>query len=424
VSVNVNVAVTTDEPPASAATAPVQPAGAAPTRRFARQAHDRIPVRAQTPATRSEDGIVTLRLYDVIDSWGGAYGVSAREFVEVLDGLPADTSEIRLHINSPGGEVWEGLAILNALRGHKARVVAVVEGMAASSASFIACGVDELEMAPNSELFIHNAWGLCVGNAGDMKKMAADLTHEDTNIASIYKAKAGGDVADWLTAMAAETYYSADEALAAGLADRVGPRPADAAAQNRWDRTIFATRATRPAPATQASAIPPSPRPASGQEGGSMSDLTKFREALGLPENVTVTDEAILAALETLPDPKEEEPPTSPAAALPDGVVAIDATALEQLKADAAAGREARNAQVAAHRAQLVEDAVRDGRIPPVRRDAWVAQLAADPGAEQVLAGLPKGTIPVEAAGHGADNDLDSDDAFFNRVFATQEGAH
>jgi hypothetical protein len=76
-------------------------------------------------------------------------------------------------------------------------------------------------MAKNSEMMIHDAWGLCVGNADDMVKMAGELDHFSDNIASIYAAKAGGDVADWRAAMQAETWYSAQEAVDAGLADRV-----------------------------------------------------------------------------------------------------------------------------------------------------------------------------------------------------------
>ncbi len=139
---------------------------------------ERAPILARTPNVVASTGrSQTLRLYEPIDSWGGEWGVSAQEFVSVIDSLPEQTEEIRLLINSPGGEVWEGLAILNALRAHKARVVAVVEGIAASSASFIACGVDELVMMKNSELFIHNAWGPAIGDAEVLQKLAADLEH-------------------------------------------------------------------------------------------------------------------------------------------------------------------------------------------------------------------------------------------------------
>lgn len=206
----------------------------------------------EAPAVQIDGQTATIRLYDVIDSWGEWFGISAREFASTIDGLPRDVTEIRLHINSVGGEVWEGLAILNTLRSHRARVVAVVDGIAASAASFVAVGVDETVMAPNSELMIHDAWGLCVGNAADMRSMADLLDKESDNIAAIYLAKAGGDLATWRAAMATETWYTADEAVAAGLADRVDGNEADTTSvSDRADLSIFnyAGRANAPAPA-------------------------------------------------------------------------------------------------------------------------------------------------------------------------------
>ena len=86
------------------------------------------------PETDS-NGVAELHLYDPIDSWGGWWGVSAKEFAAALAALSEDTSEIRLYINSPGGEVWEATAIINLLRRHDAHVVAIVDGLAASAAS-------------------------------------------------------------------------------------------------------------------------------------------------------------------------------------------------------------------------------------------------------------------------------------------------
>ncbi len=183
-----------------------------------------------TPVAADEPGVHVLRLYDPIDDWGGVWGVSAKEFGDALAALPDDTHTIRLHINSPGGMVFEAVAILNQLRQHRARVVAVVDGLAASAASFIACGVDELQMSPNTQLMIHDAWGICIGAASDMRGVAELLDRLSDNIAAIYASKSGGDVAEWRTAMLAESWYSADEAVAAGLADSVvgdEPEPAN-----------------------------------------------------------------------------------------------------------------------------------------------------------------------------------------------------
>jgi ATP-dependent Clp endopeptidase proteolytic subunit ClpP len=375
-------------------------------------AYHREPLRAEAPVPKpGAQGVATIRLYDPIDSWGGPWGVSAKEFVGVLDELGDDTAEIQLRVNSPGGEVWEGLAILNALRAHPAKVTAIVEGVAASAASFIAAGCDELEMAPNSELFVHRAWGLVIGNAEDMAKMAADLDHEDRNLASIYAAKAGGTVEGWLAVMSADTAYSAQEAVDAGLADQVGPTAVDEKAKNRFDLKIF-NAGGRWAPAASVSAPPPSPRPAPGQKGASGMDLTAIRARLGLPDDTSddetiqaLHDAATYAAAErdALKAPRPPEP-------LLDGVVAISAEQLEQLKADAQAGRDARAEQLRAHREGLVAAAVQDGRIAPAEKAAWLDKLATGTGAEQVLAALKPGLVPVDGVGSSGNADLETDD--------------
>lgn len=210
-----------------------------------------------------EEGVVRIRLYDPIDSWGDFWGVSASEFAEVLDGLDPSVQEIRLHLNSPGGEVFEGLAILNLLRQHRARVVTVVDGIAASIASVIAMAGDEVVMSPNSELMIHDAWGICIGNAADMRDLARTLDHLSDNVASVYASKAGGSTEGWRALMIAETWYGADEALAAGLADRVAE--SSGTAQNRFDLADFkysGRRAAPPPPAASAEGLPPGPAPA------------------------------------------------------------------------------------------------------------------------------------------------------------------
>jgi ATP-dependent protease ClpP protease subunit len=202
---------------------------------------------ASVPAVEDGDGEAVMRLYDPIDSWGEFWGVSAAEFVEALAQVPADRA-IRLHLNSPGGEVYDAIAILNALRAHRGTVTAVVDGIAASAASFIAAGVDRLVMQPNSELMIHDAWGIAIGPAETMRRMSEDLDRVSNNIASIYAGKAGTPVEDWRAAMLDETWYGAQAAVDAGLADEVGTGAVDdpaLAAAARFDRE--ALRAQRPA---------------------------------------------------------------------------------------------------------------------------------------------------------------------------------
>ncbi len=219
------------------------------------------PVRAQITSTGTDDtGTAVLRLYDPIDSWGGDWGVSAKEFTAALDEIP-DATQITLHINSPGGEVYEAVAILNALRNHPASVTAVVDGIAASAASFIAAGADQVVMGQNTQLMIHDAWGICIGAAVDMRSTGDLLDKLSDNIASIYAAKSGTDTAVWRAAMLAETWYSADEAVAAGLADRVEGEPPATEALNRFDLSRFkhSSRADAPPPPIPAAAAGRSP---------------------------------------------------------------------------------------------------------------------------------------------------------------------
>lgn len=224
------------------------------------QDQQRTPVRAEQTAVVDDDGVATLRLYDPIDSWGGFWGVSAKEFADALDEAK-DASEIQLHINSPGGEVFEAVAIMNQLRAHPARVVATVDGVAASAASFIAASADELVMARNTELMIHDAWGICIGNAADMRDLAGVLDRLSNNIAEVYAEKSGGTLVDWRSAMIAESWYSADEAVEAGLADRVD-RPVEDpdAAADRFDLAgLFQHAGRADAPPPLVPDAPPTP---------------------------------------------------------------------------------------------------------------------------------------------------------------------
>lgn len=208
------------------------------------------PVRAEVV----KGGTGKLHLDDVIDSWGGDWGISAREVGVALAEL-GEVNEIEVHLNSPGGEVFEGIAILNALRRHPARTTGVVDGLAASAASFIACGLDEVKMGKNSQLMIHDAWGIAMGPAADMHAMGERLDKLSDNIADIYSGRTGRPVAEWREAMLAETWYSDAEAVAAGLADSVEGEAEDPdTIENAFDLTVFRHpgRSKAPAPAARA----------------------------------------------------------------------------------------------------------------------------------------------------------------------------
>lgn len=173
------------------------------------------------PPVRVEGSKATVRMYQDIDDFGGDWGVSATEFAAEIEALPDTVDTIELRINSRGGMVFDAVTIVNVLRAHPARTVAVVEGLAASAASFIAASADETVMMPNTRMMLHAAWGVAIGNAGDMRATADLLDALTQDIAEIYAAKTGDEVSAWLDRLAEDRWYSAQEAVEAGLADRV-----------------------------------------------------------------------------------------------------------------------------------------------------------------------------------------------------------
>lgn len=190
-----------------------------------------------------------LYIYDEIGYWG----TTAAGLVAELSQLQG-VSQIDVHVNSPGGDVFDGLAIMNCLRAHPANITTYVDGLAASIASVIAMAGDSIVMGPHSQLMIHEASGLCIGDADEMRSMADMLDFQSDNIAGVYAERAGGDLAAWRALMVTETWYTADEAVAAGLADEVAQRAPQTAAgvpmDKAWDLTVFsyAGRDAAPAP--------------------------------------------------------------------------------------------------------------------------------------------------------------------------------
>jgi ATP-dependent protease ClpP protease subunit len=165
--------------------------------------------------------------------------VTANEFVKDMAMLEAD--HINVHVNSPGGDVFDGIAIYNSLRMHSATVTIYVDALAASAASFIAQAGDEVIMLRNAEMMIHDASALAWGNEEVMLDVAGLLSRISNNIADIYAQRAGGTLEDWRAIMKAEMWYTAQEAVDAGLADSVlDSTDEDAAeAKNGWDLKVF-----------------------------------------------------------------------------------------------------------------------------------------------------------------------------------------
>lgn len=375
-----------------------------------------------TPAPVGEGIVATIRMYGPIDSWGGCWGISTKDIGQVLDALSDSVTQIILRVNSPGGEVTEAVAILNMLRAHKASVVAVVDGMAASAASVIVAGCDETVMSPGTQMMIHSPSSIVWGNAVEMRKAADTLDSFEAAMTEVYIGKAGER--DWAALLAEETWLTAAEAVELGLADRMAVIPDAGEAEtvgeeepeivmvpldDDVDDTAFLT---------QIAAYSRTPKPPVSSEPGNInrkesvvSDDFKatLRERLGVTD-ATASEETLIAAL----DEALSEQTSGTAIAgelvvdltsnLPDGALVVDKAVHEQLVADAAKGRQAAETLDAQRRDGIIAAALGDGRIAPVSRDAWRAQLDKDEdGTKALLESMPKNTVPVAELGHADD---------------------
>jgi ATP-dependent Clp protease, protease subunit len=158
-------------------------------------------------------------VYGDIGGWWD--GVSAEEFAKEIAGLDVKTLNVRL--NSPGGLVFDGVAIYNALARHSAQVVVHVEGIAASIASVIAMAGDEIRIAEGSRFMIHDPWTIVLGSADDLRAEADVLEGLKSDLIDIYAARteqSREDLSDWMTV---ETWLSAREAVDKGFADSMTP---------------------------------------------------------------------------------------------------------------------------------------------------------------------------------------------------------
>jgi ATP-dependent Clp protease protease subunit len=186
----------------------------------------------------------TIYLYDMIVStddeaewWGG---VSPQAFVKALNEITAPT--IHLRVNSPGGSVFAARAMEQAIRQHTSKVIAHVDGLAASAASFLIMAADEIRMAPGSFLMIHKAWTGMWGNADDLRKEADLLDQIDGSFVKTYATRSGQTPEDITAWMAAETWIEADRAVELGFATAVDSEKAasnSAPTPGNWDTSVF-----------------------------------------------------------------------------------------------------------------------------------------------------------------------------------------
>lgn len=173
-------------------------------------------------AAADKDDERTISVYDVIgqDYWSGE-GVTAKRVSAALRSM--GKGPVTVNVNSPGGDMFEGLAIYNLLREHDGEVTVKVLGVAASAASVIAMAGDTVQIARAGFLMIHNAWVMAVGNRHDLADIAATLKPFDDAMASIYAAKTGEDVKAMAKLMDAESWIGGDSAIERGFADELLP---------------------------------------------------------------------------------------------------------------------------------------------------------------------------------------------------------
>lgn len=209
--------------------------------------------RARQPVNLARNGAeASLYIYDVIDDY---YGVSALSVIDAI-AQAGDAKTLNVHINSPGGSVFEGRAIMAALSAFKGKTVARIDSLCASAATSIALACNEVEMADGAFFMIHNASGMAWGDKKAMRDTADLLQKIEGAIVSDYTGKTGktaDEIAAW---MDAETWFDAKEALANGFIDRISSKPST---KNTWNLSAFANAPPTPEPET-----PEQPAPVAG----------------------------------------------------------------------------------------------------------------------------------------------------------------
>lgn len=331
-----------------------------------------------------------IYIYDEIGFWG----TEASEFVNQLNDIDAD--ELELHLNSPGGEIFDGLAIYNALKQHKANVSVYVDGFAASAASFIAQAGDEVIMARNAQLMIHDGIAFAYGNEQDMLDTAKLLSDLSDNIADIYAYRAGKrgfatTLEDFRALMRQEVWYNGKEAVEAGLADTVLDHDEEEAeeAKNKWDLGLYnyAGREKAESPLR----IQEKVRLANQQKGNQMSQSPKAStdpEVTPAPVPDDTPPPEPVEPVEPAGDPEEtsDEPaakveqttqPTNKVqGVMINGKLETDWTVINQ---HVASLETAQAEQQVSFRADYIESLAKDGKITAPMIDSLVKLVNGDP---------------------------------------------
>lgn len=308
---------------------------------------------------------------EIFDSIGGWFGVTVREFKKAFDQV-RKKKHIRLLLNSPGGDVTEGMAVYNLLGGVREKLTIEVMGVAASIASVIALAGKELIMGEGAYLMIHEPRAFSVGDSAEMRRVADVLDKMRGELVKIYARNSNLTEEELLAAMAAETWYTAEEAVEAGFADGVLEHQAAAAAAFDWRQ--FKYQHIPAGIAAQTMRIPPEkPQSAPKGEGNTKSG--------GEPMPTDEKNE-----LERLKADLAEK----------EGRIASLQVEITQLKGQAelllSENQEKAKELDALKRAQMleaknacIEKALAEGRITPKNREQWEEAFDANPEATRAL---------------------------------------
>lgn len=185
-------------------------------------------------SVRAEQSEADLYVFDSIGrSWWDDETVTAKQFIADLNALPASVTRINLHVNSPGGDVFDAVTIANALKAHPARVAVSIEGLAASAATIITSAGDEIRIAENALMMVHNPWSIVLGDADDMRAAAEQLDRVRAAIIATYQWHSKLSAAELGELMDEVTWMDAAESVANGFATEVGAEVKAAASLDR-----------------------------------------------------------------------------------------------------------------------------------------------------------------------------------------------
>lgn len=182
-----------------------------------------LPTKKNTLDVRNKtETVAEILLYGPIGEspWDDSY-ISAKQFADALKKIPESVKTIELRVNSPGGSVFDGMTIYERLKGHKAKVIAYVDGMAASIASIIIMAADEIIMGEGAQVMIHKPMTGVYGNAREMESIIDVLDKIESQMIGIYTRRTGISRAELIAAVDKETWYTAEEAMELGFADKI-----------------------------------------------------------------------------------------------------------------------------------------------------------------------------------------------------------